>query len=148
MSQSPLDSNILSAVRSNSLSGAEGRALYRIQPVLEYLHVNLSQSLSIEEIASLIRLSPSRLSHLFKEAIGLSPIQYIRQLRLETAAQLLRDNPYLSVKEIMTMVGVNDPAHFSSDFKSRYGLPPRPYREYWIAKKNLAAGEPIAGMAN
>jgi AraC-like DNA-binding protein len=82
---------------------------------------------SFKDIAETLNLSPSRLRHLIKADVGLSPEQYVKHLRMEKAKELLQST-FLSVKQIMFTVGYADPSHFSRDFKGIYGTSPCNYR--------------------
>jgi Helix-turn-helix domain len=57
----------------------------------------------------------------------MSPIRYLKQLRMEKAKHLL-ETSFLSVKEITFRVGINDDSHFVRDFKKAYGKAPTQYR--------------------
>lgn len=83
--------------------------------------------LSLAEFAQSVNLSVWRLCHIFKSDVGMPPIRYLRQLRMERAKQLL-ESSFLSVKEIAFQVGLNDESHFVRDFKSTYGYSPALYR--------------------
>lgn len=99
----------------------------RVRVAVVYIQERYPTVLSIEELAKSLNLSSSRLRHLIKADIGLSPNRYIRTLRLERAKHLLGTN-FLSIKEIMGQVGYNDPSHFARDFKAVIGMSPRQYR--------------------
>jgi transcriptional regulator GlxA family with amidase domain len=83
--------------------------------------------LSLAELAQSVNLSVWRLCHIFKSDVGMPPIRYLRQLRMERAKDLL-ESSFLSVKEIAYQVGLNDESHFVRDFKSTYGHSPAHYR--------------------
>lgn len=83
--------------------------------------------LSLAEFAQSVNLSVWRLCHIFKSDVGMPPIRYLRQLRMERAKGLL-ESSFLSVKEIAYQVGLNDDSHFVRDFKSTYGYSPALYR--------------------
>jgi len=83
--------------------------------------------LSLAEFAQSVNLSVWRLCHIFKSDVGMPPIRYLRQLRMERAKDLL-ESSFLSVKEIAFRVGLNDESHFVRDFKSTYGYSPALYR--------------------
>ena len=83
--------------------------------------------LSLAEFAQSVNLSVWRLCHIFKTDVGMPPIRYLRQLRMERAKDLL-ESSFLSVKEIAFQVGLNDESHFVRDFKSTYGYSPALYR--------------------
>jgi len=100
----------------------------RISTLIDYFEANLHHRLSIDEMAKVVRISPSRLQHIFKEETGISINQYLRKLRLEKAAKLLTGS-FLSVKEIRCSVGMIDTRHFATDFKRTYGMTPSSYRK-------------------
>ena len=83
---------------------------------------------SIDELAARANLSRSRFSHLFKQHTGVAPGRYLRDLRLDRARALL-ETTFLSVKEVMAAVGINDPSHFSRDFQATFGASPREWRK-------------------
>jgi AraC-like DNA-binding protein len=86
--------------------------------------------LSLGEFAQSVNLSVWRLCHIFKSDVGMPPIRYLRQLRMERAKDLL-ESSFLSVKEIAFQVGLNDESHFVRDFKSTYGYSPALYRSHF-----------------
>lgn len=90
--------------------------------------------LSLGEFAQSVNLSVWRLCHIFKSDVGMPPIRYLRQLRMERAKDLL-ESSFLSVKEIAFQVGLNDESHFVRDFKSTYGYSPALYRARFISNK-------------
>lgn len=100
---------------------------YRMETARQYIHDNSHRNVAIEEIASQVRLSPSRFCHLFKASFGLPAGQYIRQVKLEAARKML-ENGLLSIKEISARVGISDPSYFSRMFKDAYGQSPSEYR--------------------
>lgn len=82
---------------------------------------------TMDELASLARLSKGHLSRLFHDAVGLPPIAYLAQLRAERSAGLLSSTD-LSVKAIGASVGWPDPAFFYRRFRALVGMSPRDYR--------------------
>jgi|SRR5687767_1425457 len=78
-------------------------------------------------IVTPIAMSPSRFQHLFKAQVGMTPAHYLRALRREQARKLLQTS-LLTVKQIMSGVGVEDKSHFAREFKKAYGLTPSAYR--------------------
>ena len=94
---------------------------------------NLQHSPTIEEMARLVNLSESHLQQLFKSVVGMSPIQYLQDLRLEKARELLEDS-FLQIREIGFKVGMSDQSHFIHDFKRKYGMTPSEHRRQHWAK--------------
>lgn len=90
--------------------------------------------LSLGEFAQSVNLSVWRLCHIFKSDVGMPPIRFLRQLRMERAKDLL-ESSFLSVKEIAFQVGLNDESHFVRDFKATYGYSPALYRSRFRSNK-------------
>lgn len=98
----------------------------RIEEALRYLSEHMRADLSIQDIAQTVNLSPSRLSHLFKEQTGRSMIDTLNRMRLEQAALLLQHTER-TASQVAFDVGFNNYNHFASLFKKNYGMSPRRY---------------------
>ena len=99
----------------------------RVQKIQQMMRDNLHRELSLGKFARSVNLSVWRFCHVFRSEVGMSPIQYLRFLRMERAKHLL-ESSFLSIKEIGHLVGLNDESHFVRDFKKAYGLSPKCYR--------------------
>ena len=99
----------------------------RVEKVIQMMRDDVRGELSLAELAQSVNLSVWRLCHIFKSDVGMPPIRYLRQLRMERAKDLL-ESSFLSVKEIGFQVGLTDESHFVRDFKSTYGHSPALYR--------------------
>jgi AraC family transcriptional regulator of arabinose operon len=104
----------------------------RITWTVGYMQRHLAEPIGVAELAALVNLSPSRFRHLFGAQTGLGPGQYLQRLRLRRA-RLLIERTFLSVKEVMALVGYNDPSHFSKDFRRYHGLSPSALRGRGVA---------------
>lgn len=100
----------------------------RVQAAMEYLVANLEQKLSLDDVAQTVGLSASRLSHIFRDTAGQTPIQYLETARLERAADLLRRTGF-SIKQVAAAVGFDNQLYFSLRFHKRTGMSPTQYRE-------------------
>lgn len=99
----------------------------RVQAATSLMHSSFDRELSVEDIARAVNLSPSHFSHLFKAETGVSPLQYLKSVRMRKAKELL-DTTFLNVKQVMNSVGVRDKCNFARDFKRAYGLTPAQYK--------------------
>ncbi len=92
------------------------------------LQEHLGEGLRLGELAQRLAISPSTLGRRFREALGQTPQQYLTEIRLDTAAELLRRSN-LGVGEICWQVGLRDTSSFARLFRSRFGTSPSRYRE-------------------
>lgn len=107
------------------------RIIYLKEKFLE----NLRHQWKVEEMAKEVNVTVSHLQKIFKTEIEMSPLQFLRDLRLETAEKLLRTT-FKLVKEIRSEVGIDDHSHFVKYFKEKYGLTPSEYRKQkWTKTK-------------
>lgn len=105
----------------------EGHALETIQRVVRFLEQNYTRPLSLGEIAGAVHLSPVYFGRLFRNGTGLTPMEYLRGLRMEQAKRLLFESDQ-TVGEVAAAVGFDDPYHFSRVFRKHEGMSPTCYR--------------------
>lgn len=110
---------------------ANHRSDHRIRQVMDEITRRLSQRITLESLADLAGLSPSRFGHLFQEIVGISPMDFVERQRIERSKQLLAVTS-LSIKEISRHVGYDNPFYFSLRFKKRVGVSPKAYRDSLI----------------
>jgi transcriptional regulator GlxA family with amidase domain len=105
----------------------DGRINYLIRRLIN----SLDHRWTVVEMADIVELSAPHFQKLFKIDVGISPIAFLRDLRLERAREQL-ENSFRSVKQIKRQIGISDDSHFTRDFKSKFGLTPTEYRkQYW-----------------
>ena len=95
--------------------------------VLDYIAVNYSNNILLENMAAQADLSPSHFARLFKQTIGQSPYQFLMAYRIEQAKKML-DRPNKLMVDIAFNCGFSDQAHFSRVFKKIAGVTPKQYR--------------------
>lgn len=98
----------------------------RVQKVLAVLRENLAETPSLEEIGRRVGCSHFHLSRIFSQETGRSIFTHLRQLRLERAAELLRERR-MNVTQVSLEVGYSSPSHFSMAFHEAYGCCPGLY---------------------
>ena len=101
--------------------------------VKSYIDNNYRKSMDIEELASKFSINKYYLVRSFKEVYGYTINQYITNLRITAAKELLRFKDY-NMTEISYMVGYNDSAYFSRVFTKEVGIPPLKFRKQWNGK--------------
>lgn len=110
------------------------KASHRLVPILNYINEGLNKRLDRKELAKLAGFSSTGFDIFFKDALGISPGQYVLKTRLERAQELLIGSNY-TVDEIGQKVGFSNPFHFSRIFKAHVGTSPLFYRKKF--KKNF-----------
>lgn len=99
----------------------------KIKEAVDYIHRNFrSEQIEVSHLADMCLVSQTYFRKLFKNFYSASPKQYIINLRLETAIQLLQSQLY-SVNEVCEKSGFTDVKYFSKLFKSRYGCSPKSF---------------------
>jgi AraC-like DNA-binding protein len=101
-------------------------AAERVERVIALLQKKLSEPPNLEEIGHAVGCSPFHLSRTFSTATGMTIPQYLRQLRMERAAELLRSGKF-NVTEAALEVGYSSLSHFSQAFHDTFGCCPGLY---------------------
>lgn len=125
----------------NKFSGAQEQAdkVQKIQlkssdevlmnKIMKIINDNLSEpSLSVEMLANEVGLSRVHLHRKLKELTNLSSRDFIRNIRMQQAAKLLKEKK-LSISEVAYAVGYNNLSHFSNTFKEYFGMSPKEYMQ-------------------
>lgn len=100
----------------------------RIRNVADYVVLHPKEKYTPGKMAEMAELSKQRFSSLFKENMGKTPMEYVREIRLTTAARALlvsNDN----VNDIAYEVGYEDANYFIREFKAAFGFTPNQYRK-------------------
>lgn len=98
-----------------------------LQANISYLEVNISKDgLAVENFARHLGMSRTAYYNRMKELTGLSPIEFIRQIRIKKALRLMDDGE-TSIMEVAYKTGFNDPKYFSRCFKAEMGMSPTAY---------------------
>ena len=104
------------------------KAIDKMKIILKYVENNYANKITISEIADVIGFSESHFMRYFKETMGTSFIEYLKDYRLTMAARLLQSSED-SILNISAEVGFDNLSYFNRSFKARYGITPRQYRK-------------------
>ncbi len=98
--------------------------------IMEKLEANMDNTeYSVEELAADVGMHRMNLYRKIQSLYGMTPSEFIRTMRLKRAAQLLGDDPNLTVSEVADRVGFNTPKYFTRYFKEMFGVLPSQYRK-------------------
>ena len=98
-----------------------------LKTAVDYLNGHFNESITIESVAAMVHLSTSQFQRRFKALFQTSPIQYLLQLRIDSACQQLQRTDD-SLGSIALENGFYDQSAFCRQFQKRVGLTPRQYR--------------------
>lgn len=115
----------------------------RVAPILDYIRDNLSEPLSLDQIASKFYLSKHYLCRIFKSATGFSVMEYIIYSRVLRARQLLQDG--VSVQQAGEMSGFSDNSHFIRTFGHLTGMTPGKYAKEHLSGEQIPMRTPHRG---
>lgn len=95
--------------------------------IMNKIEENMSnEAFSIDDLAESLNVSRSMLYRRINNISGLSPLDFIKNIRLKRAAQLLETASF-TVSEVCYRVGFSDTRYFSTCFKKQYGISPKAY---------------------
>ena len=100
----------------------------RIGRVVDLISDRLEEELSVETLAAVAGLSPSRFSHLFRERMGVTPMNFLESRRMEQAKQLLLSTD-LPIQQIALNIGFPNAPHFSTRFRKLTSQSPSDFRQ-------------------
>ena len=104
-----------------------GLPIARLRKIEDYVREHFAESISIEKLAELAELSPFHFSRVFKQATGMTPLQFVTRERMLQAQQLIRETSR-SLIEIALEVGYTSPSHFAQVFRRTVGMAPTQFR--------------------
>lgn len=100
----------------------------RLKLMLQYIHLHFSDELTIAQISSCAFISESECLRCFQNTIGKSPIQYVKQFRIQKAAELLVATE-LKIADIAAQCGFQEMSYFSKSFREAKGCTPSEFRK-------------------
>ncbi len=115
------------AACQNVLSKRAEKSGSIIETAKEYIRNNFSKDISLDDVSRVVNISPYYFSKIFKEDTGENFVEYVTNIRIEHAKELLETTEY-SMKEICSMVGYSDPNYFSRSFKKHVGVTPTEFK--------------------
>jgi AraC family transcriptional regulator len=123
---------------------ANGLSQSQLKRVIDYMQANLTQDLSILDLATLTNMSESHFSRSFKRSVGISPYRYLMQQRVERAKQLLKQRSLalakplpeqkppgtgISISTIALDCGFANQTHLTKVFRQMTGMTPKAYQK-------------------
>jgi AraC-like DNA-binding protein len=124
---------IIRIIQSNARKDYQEQAAavndnHRLSFITEYIRTNLHEPLSVDLLSQKVHMSASNFFRVFKNELGVSPVDYINQERIRLASSLLRD-PKRKVKEVYLACGFNSLSYFNRVFKKSKKVSPSAFQK-------------------
>lgn len=110
----------------DEISDMSVQSAINFEEIIQVIEEHFCAKLSLARISKELNLSPSRVSHLFKDVCGIGFRHYLTCRRLEEAETLLTD-PKANITSVAFGLGFSSPSHFCRAFKESFGLTPTSY---------------------
>ncbi len=127
-------SRLLTIIMSESWHPEEQEEMPKKQsnliPIKEYLNANYAEKITLDELSDKFYINKYYLAKSFKERYGVSVNNYLLNIRITKAKELLRFSDK-SIEQIGLECGLGQAHYFSSKFKEIEGIPPSVYRKQW-----------------
>ncbi|SEO33080.1 AraC family transcriptional regulator [Paenibacillus sp. OV219] len=122
-------------LHTSDLNTSGERSLsHSIRRAAEYMRMNCSRRLPLQKLADLCEISPAYFSRTFHEEMGIPPLTYLNNQRIELSKQMLMATAK-PVKQIALEVGFSQPSYFIERFRIAEGVTPTVFREGAVRKK-------------
>ena len=100
----------------------------RIGRALEYIERNFAERITLDKLAACCHVSRRHFFRLFEQAVGLAPMEYLKKVRLQKAAEMLLTSDS-NVTEVAFACGFNDSNYFSSLYHKEFGMSPSQFKK-------------------
>lgn len=102
----------------------------KIEPVLLYIHTNYNKSITIDELAKILDITPQHLCRIFKKITSHTIAEYINAIRIRKSKELLLSDKRMQIKEIALNVGFNSVSYFCYVFRKSEHIAPAEFRKF------------------
>jgi AraC-like DNA-binding protein len=109
-----------------------GNSTHPINLAVKYINENIEEMINIKQLAKDLHMSESNFSHLFKKVVGIKPVEYIKNKKLELALEYLRNE---SVTDVAFNLGYANISYFIKLFKDKYNMTPKQYKLAYFKTK-------------
>jgi len=103
------------------------KGILKISSAIDYMEEHFADKVTIETLYKELNMSSATFRRTFKKVTGSSPIDFLIRLRIEKAAEMMRQNPSLRVLEVCYSVGFDNCGYFGNRFKKIIGVTPKKY---------------------
>ena len=103
----------------------------QVADAVDYIYAHLGERITVDELADAVNISPTYLSRVFKQELGISVSEYIRRRKIDAAKNLLCYSRY-ELADIANMLSYSSQSHFIQQFRSVAGMTPKAFRDKYF----------------
>ena len=107
-----------------------GKSDELMKALMVYVHENYQHSISVEQLADSAHISKRVCFRIFQDNLHMTPVEYIREYRLQKACQMLADTN-VPITQIAYSCGLGSSSYFGKTFRERFNCTPAQYRKNW-----------------
>lgn len=125
-----VENNVIGLIGITSKLNENGEYTFKnkkLIKVLKYMEDHIDKKISLDDLCEIALMSKTSLLRHFKDDFKISPIAYLKKVRLHLACKMLR-NSDKDLASIAFSCGYHDPSHFNKDFKSMLNETPKRYK--------------------
>ena len=101
-----------------------------IKTLMVYVHENFQHAISIDQLADFAHISKRACFRIFQDNLHMTPVEYIREYRLQKACQMLVETS-VPITQIAYCCGLGSSSYFGKTFRDAFGCSPMEYRRRW-----------------
>lgn len=99
----------------------------RLVPVLDYIDEHITETMTLEELAQVLHITPQHLCRTFRECFSMRPFEYVTKRRVQLSKKYLADRS-IKIAAVGKMVGIRDVSYYCYNFKRFEGITPNEFR--------------------
>lgn len=116
---------------SKSSDDSIQQQVLKLEPVLQFIEQNYFNSISLEEMASVLQVTPQHLCLLFREILNTRPFEYLNNVRINKSKHLMLKDDRMEIGAIARQVGYENTSYFCSVFRKQEGISPGKFRKLY-----------------
>lgn len=101
----------------------------RLQPVFDYIEKNYHKTITLEEMAAIIGVTPEHFCILFKKIMKIRPFEYLNHVRINKSKDMIIKNERMAIRDVARWVGYDNASYFCAVFKKMEGMSPGNFKK-------------------
>jgi AraC-like DNA-binding protein len=99
-----------------------------INKIVKFINIEYASEISIELLSQKAKLSKNHFIKRFNDEMNITPMEYIKSIRLQNAKKMLRSNE-LNITQVAQLCGFNSSSYFTKSFREVFGETPKEFRK-------------------